>query len=206
MTESPPRMLPRFTRAERWVHRSTAALTAVLAVTGAVLYYEPFALEVGRRPLVEGVHVTAGLLFPLPMLLGLILSRPLRDDVRRMNRLSHVDWTWLRRRDRRTAQLPVGKFNGGQKLAAAVVAGASLVLFGTGILLLAPVRLDLPDGVREGATITHDLFTFGILVLLAGHLWQAFRHPEARAALRTGVVDRDYAEIQHPAWVRELSQ
>jgi formate dehydrogenase subunit gamma len=99
------------------------------------------------------------------------------------------------------ARLAVGKFNGGQKLAAATMAGAGLVLLGTGLLLLAPARLNLPVAVREGATVTHDVFTFGVLVLLAGHLWLALRHPEARAALRTGVVRRDYAEREHPAWV-----
>lgn len=201
---TPARTLPRFTRGERWVHRTTAVATAVLVATGAVLYYEPFAVAVGRRPLVEGLHIAAGLLLPLPTLAGLLLSRPFRADLRRLNRLSRVDWQWLRRRDRRTAGLPVGKFNGGQKLAASVIAGAGLVLFGTGLLLIAPVRLDLPDGVRQGATITHDLFTFGLMALLAGHLWQAYRHPEARAALRTGAVDRRYAEVEHPAWTRDL--
>jgi formate dehydrogenase subunit gamma len=205
MTDATTTTLPRFSRGERWAHRSTAVLTAVLAASGAVLYYEPFALAVGRRPLVEGVHIAAGLMLPLPTLVGLLLSPPFRSDVRRLGRLSRVDWQWLRRRDRRTAGLPIGKFNGGQKLAASVVVGAGLVLFGTGLLLLAPVRLDLPDGVRQGATITHDLFTFGILTLLAGHLWLAYRHPEARTALRTGAVDRRYAEVEHPAWAREFA-
>jgi len=137
---------------------------------------------------------------PLPTLVGLAASASLRADVRTLNRMTRTDRQWLRRRDRRQAQLPVGKFNGGQKLAAAVVAGAGLVLFGTGLLLLAPARVSLPVSVRQGATITHDLFTFGLLVLLAGHVWLAYRHPEARAALRTGMVDREYAEREHPAW------
>jgi formate dehydrogenase subunit gamma len=116
-----------------------------------------------------------------------------------------MDRAWLRRRDRRRAGLAVGKFNGGQKLAAATMAGAGLVLLGTGVLLLAPVRLDLPDGVREGATVTHDLFTFGLLLLLVGHVWLAQRHPEARAAMRTGSVDRSYAEREHSAWAAKIS-
>jgi formate dehydrogenase subunit gamma len=60
--------------------------------------------------------------------------------------------------------------------------------------------------VRQGATVTHDLFTFGIVVLLAGHTLLALRHPEARAALRRGYVDRQYAEREHPAWVAELGE
>lgn len=199
-----PATLPRFTRAETWVHRSTAVLVAVLTFTGAALYYEPLTLLVGRRPLMELTHLVAGLLLPLPMVVGLGLSPALRRDVRLLNRLTKVDRQWLRRRDRRSAGLAVGKFNGGQKLAAAVIAGSGLVLFGTGLLLIAPARVNLPDGVREGATVVHDLFTFGLLLLLAGHLWLAARHPAARVALRTGQVDRQYAEREHPGWVREV--
>ena len=201
----PADSLPRFTRAERLVHRGTAALVGVLTATGAVLYVEPLSLLVGRRLLVEGVHVAAGLLLPVPFLLGLWRSRALRADVRLLGRMLPVDGQWLRRRDRRAAGLPVGKFNGGQKLAAATMLGAGLVLLGTGLLLLAPARVALPDSVREGATVTHDLFTFGLVVLLVGHLWLAWRHPQARAALRTGAVERTYAEREHPAWAHDLT-
>ena len=195
--------LPRFSRAETWVHRATASLVGVLAVTGAVLYAEPLALLVGRRLLVEGVHIAAGLLLPVPTLAGLWASPELRADVHRLARMSGVDRQWLRRRDRRTAGLAVGKFNGGQKLAAATMLGAGLVLFGTGLLLIAPARINLPVSVREGATITHDLFTFGLMLLLGGHLWLALRHPEARVALRTGSVDADYARREYAGWAAE---
>jgi formate dehydrogenase subunit gamma len=199
----PADTLPRFSRAETLVHRSTAALVALLAGSGAILYVEPLSLLVGRRLLVEGVHVAAGLVLPLPMLVGLWSSPGLRDDVRRLARMTSIDTQWLRRRDRRTAGLAVGKFNGGQKLAAATMLGAGLVLFATGLLLIAPARIDLPVSVREGATVTHDLFTFGLMMLLGGHIWIALRHPEARAALRTGSVDRHYAEREHPAWAAD---
>ena len=199
----PAAALPRFTRIETWVHRSTAAIVAVLFATGAILYVEQLSLLVGRRLLVEGTHIVAGLLLPLPALLGLWRSRELRADVHALGRMTPVDWEWLRRRDRRDAGLAVGKFNGGQKLASATVVGAGIVLFGTGLLLLAPARINLAVSVREGATITHDLFTFGLLFLLAGHIWIALRHPEARRALRTGVVDPAYAAREHAAWAAE---
>jgi formate dehydrogenase subunit gamma len=200
----PDLSIPRFSRGERLVHRSTGVLVGVLVVTGAALYVPSLALLVGRRTTVEAVHVVAGFLLPVPTLAGVALSASLRADLRALNRMAGTDWQWLRRRDRRRSGLPVGKFNGGQKLAAAVIAGAGLVLFGTGVLLLAPARVSLPVGIRQGATITHDLFTFGLLALLAGHAWLAYRHPEARAALRTGYVDREYAEREHPAWADQV--
>jgi formate dehydrogenase subunit gamma len=203
---TPADTLPRFTRAETWVHRTTAVLVGVLALTGATLYYEPLALLVARRPLVEDAHIVAGLLLPLPMLVGLFISPALRADMGVLNRLTTTDRQWLRRRDRRRAELPVGKFNGGQKLASAVIAGAALVLFGTGLLLIASVHIDLPLRIRQGATITHDLFTFGLFFLLLGHVWLALRHPEARVALRTGQVDRSNAEREHAGWAREVAE
>ena len=182
------------------MHRTTSVLVGVLAATGAVLYFEPLALMFGRRLLFEGTHIVAGLLLPFPTLLGLWFSPELRADVRLLGRMTRVDGDWLRRRDRRTAGLAVGKFNGGQKLAASTLLGAGVVLFGTGLLLIAPARINLPVSLREGATVTHDLFTFGVVLLLTGHIWMAFRHPQARAAMRTGEIDRSYAEREHPAW------
>ena len=186
------------------MHRSTAVLVGVLAFTGASLYYEPLALLISRRPLVEATHILAGLALPVPTLLALA-SPAFRADVRTLGRLTRADRAWLRRRDRRRAGLPVGKFNGGQKLASALVVGGGLVLFGTGLLLIAPARINLPVGVRQGATFVHDVFTFGLLALLAGHVWMAYRHPEARRAMRTGVVDPDYAAREHPAWAGTVS-
>jgi len=192
--------LPRFSAVETWVHRTTSVLVGVLAATGAILYFEPLALLFGRRLLVEGTHIVAGLLLPFPTLVGLWWSAELRADVHALGRLTKVDGQWLRRRDRRTAGLAVGKFNAGQKLAASTLVGAGAVLFGTGLLLIAPARINLPVSVREGATVTHDLFTFGVVLLLVGHIWMAFRHPQARAAMRHGDIDPDYAEREHPAW------
>jgi formate dehydrogenase subunit gamma len=170
------------------------------------LYYEPFALAVGRRPLVEGIHFAAGLLLPLPALAGTATSPSLRRDFAVLGRMTTLDWQWLRRKDRRRARLPIGKFNGGQKLASAVLLGALLVLFGTGLLLIAPARINLPVGMRQGATIVHDVFTFGVLLLLAGHVWLALRHPEARHALRTGRMDRRYAEIEYAGWAEQMQR
>ena len=198
-----PDTLPRFTVAEKWVHRLTGVLVPLLTVTGAVLYYEPFALAVGRRPIVEGLHIASGLLLPVPALAGGLVSPALRRDFGVLGRMTRTDWQWLRRKDRRIARLPIGKFNGGQKLASAVLLGALLVLFFTGLLLIAPVRIDLPVGMRQGATIVHDLFTFGVLALLAGHFWLALKHPEARRALRTGEMDRRYAEVEYAGWAAE---
>ena len=197
----PPDRLPRFTPVERFAHRTVAGLSLVLLASGLVLYLPSLSILVGRRPLVEGLHVVAGLLLPLPVLIALA-TPAFRADLRVLNRFTATDWTWLRRRDRRTAGLPVGKFNAGQKLAAAAFGAGGVVLLGTGLMLLLPTQLRLPDGLRQGATIVHDSATLALLALLLGHARLAYTHPAARRAMRTGLMDLDYAQRNHADWAQ----
>jgi formate dehydrogenase subunit gamma len=193
--------LVRFSPAERFAHRAVAILGLILTVSGLILYLPELSLLVARRTVVEGVHVAAGLLLPVPVFAAL-LSPAFRADLGALNRFLPSDWAWLRNRDRRFAGLPVGKFNAGQKLAAAAFAGAGVVLFGTGIMLLVPTQLALSDGLRQGATIVHDATTLALIALLVGHAAIAYRHPEARRALRTGTMDIGYAEQNYSEWAR----
>ncbi|MGW1023310.1 cytochrome b/b6 domain-containing protein [Streptomyces sp. NPDC002577] len=190
----------RFTRAERWVHRTTAALMGLCVVTAACLYVPRFAELVGRRALVVTVHEWSGLLLPVPLLVGLA-SRAFRADLRLLNRFGPHDRRWLRaavRRDRRPQSRPAGKFNAGQKTFAAWIAGAVLVMLGTGLLMwfthLAPLVW------RTGATFVHDWLALTIGIVLAGHIGMALADPEARRGLRTGSVDREWAKREHPLW------
>jgi formate dehydrogenase subunit gamma len=194
-----PATIPRFTPLERFTHRSTAVLTVVLIVSGLCLLYPPLALLVGRRPMVESLHVAAGLLLPWPTLIAL-LTPAFRADLAHLDRFVPDDWEWLRRSDRRTAPLAVDKFNAGQKLAAACFGAAGVVLLGTGLLLLFPDQLNLPDSIRQGATVVHDATTLALIALLLGHLWLALSHPEAREAMRTGEMDLRYARREYAAW------
>ena len=195
----PPDGLPRFTRAERFAHRAVAALGLVLMASGLILYLPALSILIARRTLVEGIHVGAGLALPLPVF-AVWLSPAFRRDLQALNRFVPADWTWLRARDRRSLALPVGKFNAGQKLAAAAFGAAGVVLLGTGLMLLLPGQLGLSDGLRQGATLVHDTTTLALIALLAGHANLAYRHPEARRAMRTGAMDRAYALQHHPAW------
>ena len=193
--------LPRFSRAERLVHRATAVLTGACVLTGFVLYYGPVSLIIGHRHAVELVHVVAGFGLPVPMLLG-ALSAAYRSDAGRLNRFSREDWRWLRSRQRRAGGFDVGKFNAGQKLNAALSAGAVLVLLGTGVVLFAPDLFRL--SWRTGATFVHDWTALALGLLVLGHLRHALADPDAREGMRTGRVTRTWARREHPAWVREL--
>jgi formate dehydrogenase subunit gamma len=200
-TPAPPSArLHRFTRAERWVHRTTAVLMGVCVVTAACLYIPQLAVLVGRRELVVRIHEWAGLALPVPVLLGLA-SRAFRADLRFLNRFGPHDRVWLHAalvRDKRHSSRPAGKFNAGQKIYAAWIAGATLVMLGTGLMMwfthLTPLMW------RTSATFVHDWLALTIGVVLAGHIGMALGDPEARRGLRTGTVSRDWAKREHPLW------
>ncbi|MCI3275647.1 cytochrome b/b6 domain-containing protein [Streptomyces cylindrosporus] len=190
----------RFGPAQKWVHRTTAALMGVCVVTAAFLYVPELAELVGRRELVVRIHECAGLALPVPVLAGLV-SRAFRADLGHLNRFGPHDKVWLRaalRRDKRRSQRPAAKFNAGQKIYAAWIAGASLVMLGTGLIMwfthLTPIMW------RTSATFVHDWLALTIGIVLAGHIGMALGDPEARSGLRTGKVSREWAQREHPLW------
>ncbi|SBT95654.1 formate dehydrogenase subunit gamma [Streptomyces sp. DI166] len=200
-TPAPPATnLRRFGRATRWVHRTTAALMLTCVATAACLYVPELAELVGRRELVVRIHEWAGLALPVPLLAGLA-SRALRADLGHLNRFGPHDRRWLRavlRRDRSPGARPAAKFNAGQKIYAAWIAGATLVMLGTGLLMwfthLTPLMW------RTSATFVHDWLALTIGIVLAGHIGMALADPEARRGMRTGSVSREWAEREHPLW------
>lgn len=165
--------------------------------TAAALYVPQLAELVGRRHLVVTVHEWSGLLLPVPFLLGLC-SRAFRADLRRLNRFAPHDREWLRAVRRRASARPAGKFNAGQKIYAAWIAGAVLVMLGTGLLMwftdLAPLVW------RTSATFVHDWLALAIGIVVAGHIAMALADPEARRGMRTGSVERQWSRDRHPKW------
>jgi len=194
--------LQRFSRAERYLHRTIAALTFVLLATAAALYFPDISVLVGNRPLVSDIHVIAGFALPVPIVLALI-SRAFRRDADELNRFSPDDWRWLRSRDRRSGRIPVGKFNAGQKLNSAFTLGWILVMLGTGSVMFFSSLF--PDHIRTGATFVHDWLTLAIFVVVIGHIYMAMNDAEARVGMRTGEVSAEWAQREHPEWATERS-
>lgn len=201
MSLSSDTALLRFTRAERWVHRSLAIILGVLMVTGALLFFPDLGSLVGNRALVSQVHEITGWLVPIPLLLALF-SRAFRDDASRLNRFLPTDWEWLRSRDRRSGRIPVGKFNAGQKLNAALTLGSVIVLFATGMVMFWSSLF--PDSIRTGATFVHDWLALAFGVLVLGHIWMAYSDATARLGMRTGEVPESWARREHAVWAAEL--
>ncbi|MCU4185839.1 cytochrome b/b6 domain-containing protein [Acidiferrimicrobium sp. IK] len=198
----------RFDRAERAVHWANAAVFGVLIVTAAALYFSPLMALVGRRRLVEDIHLGAGLAAPIPLLAGLA-SRRYRADLRRFNRWSVDDRVWLRlalagRRSRTAgrATLLDGKFNAGQKLNAAFTAGVVAVMLATGVIMF--WFHPWPLSWRTGATYTHDWLAAAVVAVVAGHVTYAVRDPEALRSMWRGTVSRRWARAHARGWLQEV--
>jgi formate dehydrogenase subunit gamma len=194
--------LLRFDRVERTVHWVNATLFGVLMLTGAALYAGPVSTLVGHRELVRTIHVYSGLALPIPLLVGILGRRGarLRADLGRLNRWSRDDARWFRRG--RRANVALGKFNPGQKLNAAFIAGAAVVMLGTGSIMkwFALFPLDW----RTGATFVHDWFAFGIWIAVLGHIAFAVRDGDALDAMLGGTVPASWARKKAPLWYEEL--
>jgi formate dehydrogenase gamma subunit len=206
-----PAALLRFDGVERAVHWVNALLFAVLILTGAALYFGPLTALVGRRELVERIHVYSGLALPVPLVLALAggWGRQLRADIGRFNRFSPADRAWLRaasetraRRARIRAGLRTGKFNAGQKLNAAFTVGAGLVMLASGVILR--WYRPWPLTWRAGATFVHNWLAFGFFVVIAGHVLLALSDRAALRSMIIGTISRTWALRHAPGWIDEL--
>ncbi len=194
--------LLRFDRGERVLHWVNASLFGILMLTGAALYAGPVSALVGNRELVRNLHVYSGILLPVPLLVAVLGHRGarLRTDLGRLNRWSRDDARWFRRRQR--AGVALGKFNPGQKLNAAFIAGSAIVMMATGSIMkwFEPFPLDW----RTGATFVHDWFALGIWVAVIGHILFAVKDGDALDSMIGGTVPAAWACTKAPLWYEEL--
>jgi formate dehydrogenase gamma subunit len=205
------KMLLRFDRVERAAHWANATLFLVLIGTGAILYIGQLSILVGRRVLIDDIHVYCGLALPVPLLISLAGSwgKGLRADLSRFNRWTPDDRRWLRlsfspdpeRRAGRT-HLSIGKFNAGQKLNAVFVGATIVIMLATGVVMhwFSP----WPLSWRTGATFVHEWLAIAVFVVVLGHITYALLNPAALRSMFKGTISRRWAQRHASAWVAEI--
>ncbi len=199
---STARPFPRFDRLERAVHWSNATLFFVLVATGASLKVGSLATIVANRALVKTIHVYAGLLLPIPLLLGIVApaGRQLRRDLGRFNRWTREERRWWSPRTRHDAQL--GKFNPGQKLNAVFTGAAIVVMLMTGSIMRWPGPFS--DSWRTGATFVHDSTWLVLIIVITGHILIALRDVDSLRSMIRGWVPESWARRERPLWWAEI--
>jgi formate dehydrogenase subunit gamma len=197
-----PRRILRFDRVERAAHWATASLFGILMITALPLYFVQVNQFVGRRVLVENIHTWSGVALPIPLIISLAgpWGGRLRQDVRRFNLWTAGEVRWLRSLGRRPVPEP-DKFNPGQKLNALFVAGAIVVMLGTGSIL--KWFRFFPLDWRTGATFVHDVLALGIFVVVFGHILFALTHRDALRSIFTGWITESWARTHASGWLKQ---
>jgi formate dehydrogenase subunit gamma len=192
----------RFDRIERLAHWLTAALVLVLIVTGAILYIPSFSVAIGRRLLIEDIHLYVGISVFVPLLVSLLgpWGRALRRDLASMNRFSKGELAWLRSLGAR-GHNALGKFNPGQKLNTYAIGALLTVLLVTGVILRWGNFVSV--SWRTSATFVHDWFAVFIAAVVIGHVAFALTHPAALRSMLTGRVTTRWVRRHAPAWAIE---
>jgi formate dehydrogenase subunit gamma len=194
--------LLRFDGVERAAHWATALLFAILMATALPLYFVQVESLVGRRALIADIHTWSGVALPVPLIISLMgpWGKRLRRDVRRCNlwTTAEIRWLWSFGRQRIKK---ADKFNPGQKLNVLFVAGAIVVMLGTGSVLR--WYRFFPLSWRTGGTFVHDVLAFAVFLVVLGHVAFALTHRDALRSMFWGWVTRSWAKRHASGWLEE---
>jgi formate dehydrogenase subunit gamma len=207
MATERPEYVRRFSSTEQALHWLLAVSFLTMLATGLILYLPSLAQVAADRRLWKSIHLGAALAFWLGTLLIVSSSTGgLRRTVGQIDKFDDDDRRWLKWQVRQMGpKPPQGRFNAGQKLNTAVIAGLMVVFTISGTLMY----LQEVDATFRGtsAILVHDIAMYIAIPLVIGHLYMALLNPSTRHSLRgmvLGTVRRDWAREHHAKWEREL--
>ncbi len=201
--------LPRYARSDRVNHWIVSICFVLLSLSGLAFFHPAFFFFSA----VLGGPVWARILHPF---LGVVLSVAfvfLSIRFWTENYLKPVDIAWLKRIDEvinnedGPDQLPVGKYNAGQKLMfwSMVVSVAFLLL--SGILIWRAYFSEyFPIVVVRMGMVIHMLAAFIGIISLIVHVYAAIWVKGTIRAMTRGDVESAWAKHHHPAWYREMTE
>lgn len=207
MATERPEYVRRFSGAEQALHWLLAVSFLTMLATGLILYLPSLAEVAANRRLWKSIHLGAALAFWFGTFLVVSSSRGgLSRTVGQIDRFDDDDRRWLKWQVRQDGpKPPQGRFNAGQKLNTALIAGLMVVFTISGTLMY----LQEVDATFRGtsAILVHDIAMYIAIPLVIGHLYMAMLNPSTRHSLRgmvLGTVRRDWAREHHAKWEREL--
>ena len=202
------RLLRRFSTVERVVHWSTAASFCALGLSGlAMLFGKHVLLPVFGYTLFGWVAALSKIMhnFVAPLFIASVIAMVLlyiRDNLPRLYDLRWFARAWAVMT--RGEHVPTGRFNAGEKgWFWFGVVGLSLVVIGSGLILLFP-NFDQARAVMQDAWVWHATAALLYVALSLGHIYLGTIGLEgAYEAMRTGYVDETWAKEHHEYWYEE---
>jgi formate dehydrogenase subunit gamma len=203
-----PRRILRFGFLERFSHWLTAVAFILLALTGLNLLYGRYVL-----PSLIGAEAFAAMtawgrylhhFVSFAFVLGILLLAALwlRDNLPR-----RADLTWIAQGGglfTKGSHPPSHKFNAGQKLIFWGVLAFGIAISVSGYLLMFPFTLaDLRE--MQLLQLGHSIVALLFIAMIIGHIYIGTLGMEgAFDAMRSGLVDENWAREHHNLWVAEL--
>lgn len=207
--EGRPVYVIRYRAFERFNHWMTATSFVVLALTGLNYVFGKRLLMPLIGPGAFGdfsqIAKFAHNFFAWPFVLGVLVMLVVwaRDNLPR-----RVDYEWLRAGGGlfgESGHVSAGRFNAGQKILFWLVVLVTLVLFGSGLMLLFPFALADVNSMQLWGSVHTIAGAFFIAMILA-HIYIGTAGTEgAFAGMGTGEVDLAWARHHHDLWADEAA-
>ncbi|MFN3888849.1 MAG: formate dehydrogenase subunit gamma [Beijerinckiaceae bacterium] len=197
----------RYSSFERFNHWMTASSFVILALTGLNYVF-------GKRLLMPLIGPGAfgdfsqyakyaHNFFAWPFVLGVFVMIVVwsRDNLPR-----RVDYQWLRAGGglfRETRHISAGRFNAGQKILFWLVVLSTLIIFGTGLVLLFPLMFVDVNGMQLWGSV-HSVAAALFIAMILAHIYIGTAGTEgAFTGMGTGEVDLAWARHHHDLWADE---
>lgn len=189
----------------RFCHVFIVILFIITALSGLSLFFpsiKAFALVLGTPQLVRELHPFLGcIIFILLMFMLIKLAHhniPNKDDVRWLKSIKHVV------AGKEPEDIPIGKYNAGQKFLFWCIMSLITVLLVTGLVMWRRYFADYfsVDIVRI-AIFFHSVAAIGLILLIIGHAYMAMWVKGSIKGMITGYVSRAWAKKNHSKWYHD---
>lgn len=128
------------------------------------------------------------------------------------NTFNKDDVAWLKaakaiNEGKHIADLPVGKYNAGQKFLFWGIMTLIITLFITGIVIWNQhFSVYFPIPIRRIALLVHSMAGITLIILILGHIYMAIWVKGTISSMITGYVPKLWAKTHHPLWYKKESE
>lgn len=126
------------------------------------------------------------------------------------NLLTKDDKKWLKSiksivAGKEVPNLPIGKYNAGQKLLFWCIIITVCLLLVSGLVIWNRYFSGyFPISVRRFFLLIHSMSGIALILLIMGHVYMAFWVKGSIQSMTTGYVDKKWAKKHHPLWYKEM--